>query len=118
MFTIHVDKMKFFAHHGWHDEEGITGTEFEVSVAVTIDPPGKILALQDTVNYITVFDIVKERFSRPAKLLETLATDITEEIYKKDGRILSINITIDKINPPISNFTGTAGIRYSKSFKE
>ncbi len=116
MIEVHLNKMKFFAHHGWHDEEGITGTEFEVSLSVIFEPKEEITALHDTVNYTVLYNIIQQRFLHPSRLLETLAQDITEEIHKNDPRINSINISIDKINPPISNFTGTAGISYSKSF--
>ena len=116
MITVHLSKMKFFAHHGWHDEESITGTEFEVSVSVSFNPEKKITELHDTVDYVSVFNIVKAHFLRPAKLLETLAQQITEDIHKTDNRISLINIIIDKLNPPIITFTGSVGITYSKSF--
>ena len=116
MFTVHLDKMKFFAHHGWHDEEGITGTEFEVSVSVSFNPEQPVATLADTINYIDIFEVVKHRFSQPTKLLETLATDITQEIRRKEERIGSVHITINKLNPPIGNFTGSAGISYSEHF--
>ncbi len=115
MFSIHLDKMKFFAHHGLHDEEGITGTEFEVQVNISFDAE-KVESLHDTVNYVTVYEIVKQKFLHPARLLETLAQDIVAEIRKTDVRIMSINITIHKINPPICNFTGSVGVSFSKSF--
>ena len=116
MVTVHLNKMKFFAHHGWHDEEGITGAEFEVSVSVSFNPGKKITELHDTINYVSVFNIVKKYFLLPEKLLETLAEQITEDIHKTDDRISFINIIIDKLNPPITTFTGTVGITYSKSF--
>ena len=60
------------------------------------------------------------KFGETAKtdsiLRETLAQNITEEIYKIDHRITSINITIDKLNAPICNFTGNVGVNYLKSF--
>ena len=118
MITVRLNKMKFFAHHGWHDEESITGTEFEVSVFVSFNPKKNIEELNDTINYVSVFNIVKKRFCNPAKLLETLAEQITEDIHKTDDRISVINIIIDKVNPPIATFTGTAGITYSKSFPD
>lgn len=116
MITVHLHKMKFFAHHGWHDEEGVAGTEFEVSVSVSLMGNEPISALHETVDYIKVYDIVKEKFLHPTRLLETLAQEITEEIYKIHVAIASINITITKLNPPITNFTGTAGINYTKTF--
>ena len=116
MFTIRLNKMKFFAYHGVHVEEAIVGTEFEVSVSISFDSSGKIFELNDTINYVAVFEIVKKLFAIPEKLLETLAQNITEEIYKINNQIISINVTIDKLNPPICNFTGTVGVNYFKSY--
>ena len=86
MITVHLNKMKFIGF-----SNGI-------------------------INYVSVFNIVKKYFLLPEKLLETLADQITEDIHKTDDRISFINIIIDKLNPPITTFTGTAGITYSKSF--
>ena len=115
MFTVHLKNMRFFAHHGLHDEEGITGTQFEVSIDVTI-PTDMVTSIHETINYVSVFEIIKKRFLSPARLLETLAQDITKDVCKLNEHIITINITISKLNPPIDNFTGIAGITYSKSF--
>ncbi len=116
MFTIQLKKLKFFAHHGVHDEEAIIGTNFEVSVSVSFRAPDKVAQLDDTINYVSVFGIIKNRFAIPECLLETLAQDIVDDIYAMDNRITIINISIDKINPPISNFIGSVGVTYTKSF--
>ena len=116
MFTIHLKNLVFFAYHGVHEEETVLGTDFEVSVSVTFNAPEKITGLHETINYATVYEIVKKHFSQPEKLLETLAQNITQDIHKVDDRITSINITIDKKNAPISNFTGVVGVTYSKSY--
>ena len=116
MFTIHLNKLKIFAYHGVHAEEAIIGTDFEVSVTVSFNAPKKIEQLNDTINYVTIYEIIKLHFAQPEKLLETLAQNITQEIHKIDSRITSINITIDKLNAPISNFIGTVGVTYSKSY--
>jgi 7,8-dihydroneopterin aldolase/epimerase/oxygenase len=116
MFTVHLDKLILFAHHGVHDEEGIIGTDFEVSVSVHFNAPEKVMALDDTINYVKVFNVVKNRFAIPERLLETLAQHIVDDIYAIDNRITTINISIHKINPPISNFIGSVGVTYSKSF--
>jgi dihydroneopterin aldolase len=115
MFKVHLNKMKFFAHHGLHDEEGITGTEFEVSAEISFKAD-EVHSIHDTINYVTVFEIVKKAFKQPERLLENLAQDITEQIHNIDARITTINITIDKLNPPIYNFTGSVGISYFKSY--
>ena len=116
MFTIRLNKMKIFAHHGVHAEETVVGAEFEVSAQITFTENKKIEALADTLNYVNVYTIIKDHFSKPVPLLETLAQNISEEIYKVDERITSINITIDKLNAPMCNFTGSVGVTYSKSY--
>ncbi len=116
MFTIRLHKLIFFAYHGVHTEETIVGTKFEVSAQITFAETKKVEILTDTLNYVNVYAIIKNHFSEPVPLLETLAQNISEEIYKVDDRITSINITIDKLNAPIINFIGTVGINYSKSF--
>ncbi len=116
MFTIHLNKMKFFAYHGMHEEEGVIGTNFEVSVSISFNAPERIAQINDTINYVTVYEIINHHFLKAEKLLETLAQNITQEIHKIDNRITSINITIDKINAPITNFIGTVGVNYSKSY--
>ena len=116
MFTIHLSNLRFFAHHGMHDEEAIVGNDFEVSVSVTFDVPEKITHLSETVNYSSVYTTIKKIFINPAKLLETLAVDICDEIHSSDNRIRKINITIHKLNPPISNFIGDVGVSFCKSF--
>ena len=116
MFTVHLKKLMFFAHHGVHDEEGIVGTDFEVSVSINFNAPEKMQALHDTINYVSIYTIIKNRFSIPERLLETLAQHVVDDIYAIDNRITTINISIDKINPPISNFIGSVGVTYSKSF--
>jgi len=116
MFTIHLRDMIFYAYHGVHEEEAIIGNNFKVSVAVSFNEIEKVEQLNDTINYVTVYEIIKDHFVQPEKLLETLAQNITQEIHKIDHRINSINITIDKLNAPISNFIGTVGVTYLKSY--
>lgn len=116
MFTIHLNKLKYFAHHGWHDEESITGAWFEVSVSTSFHEEGSITNLKQTINYVGIAAIIKKNFEQPVALLETLAQQIIAEIKAAEPRIIQINITIEKVNPPIPNFTGTVGVTYSKSF--
>ena len=116
MFTVRLNDMIFHAYHGVHEEETIVGADFKVSVAISFNVSKKILSLNDTINYVAVFSIIKNLFEIPEKLLETLAQNITDEIYKINNQITSINVTIIKLNPPICNFTGTVGVNYSKSY--
>jgi dihydroneopterin aldolase len=116
IFSILVDNCRFYAHHGLFEEESTVGAAFEVSVKADFEEIGPISNMNQTVNYVSIFEIVQKHFQTPRHLLETLAQEIAEEIHANDPRIFYIEITLKKLNPPIQNFTGTVGITYKKTF--
>lgn len=117
MLNIHLEQLKFHGHHGIHDEETIVGNNFEVSVTVNFIATQPITSLADTVNYVELHSIIKETFNRPVKLLETLANEICDNLHQYDNRIKKVAIRINKLNPPITNFTGTVGVSLSKEYE-
>lgn len=116
LYAIHLHSMQFFARHGVHEEEALTGNNFEVSLDVYFPGNKKIVHLHDTVNYAAVYEVVNKHFQHPVKLLETLAVTIIDEIAAMDKRISTINITIMKLTAPIPNFTGKAGVSVTKNY--
>ena len=116
MFTIHLHNCRFYSHHGLYEEEAIVGTIFELNLSASFDIGEPISSIKQTINYATVFEIVKKHFEKPRKLLETLAQEIVNDIHSFDSRIKNIEIHINKINPPIANFTGSVGVSYCKSY--
>ncbi len=116
MFTISLHNLLFFAHHGVHEEERILGNNFIVNVSLTFKVEGPITSLDQTINYASVYQLVKERMSVPTALLETLAQELISEIHAFDNHIQSITVSIDKKDPPISNMQGSVGVSLSKDF--
>lgn len=116
MFTIHLHNLKFYSFHGIHEEEQVLGSEYEVNVDIGINGDEKISHLHQTINYVSVYDIIKKQMDHPTPLLETLAQKITKQIKEIDTQIKSIVINIKKINPPVIAFTGNVGVTYSASF--
>lgn len=116
MFTINLHNLQFNSFHGVHDEEKVLGAGFEVNVSLSFDASGKVGSLDETVNYVSVYEIITRRMSVATPLLETLAQELTEEIHDLDNRINSISVSIEKKNPPISNMHGTVSVNYTKEF--
>jgi dihydroneopterin aldolase len=117
MLTVCLEGVRFFAHHGLHDEEGSLGNEFEVDLAVSSEPIIPVIHhIQETVNYAVLFEMVRAQMNRPRRLLETLAMEIVEEVHTKFPQTREINITITKLFPPIHNFEGKVCVKYNKSF--
>lgn len=116
MHTIHLHNLLFFSHHGMHAEETVTGTNFEVSVDIEFIQEEPVRKISQTINYATVYEIIKAHMNKPVALLETLAENISNAIFLHDTRITNINITINKSGAPISNFAGKVGVSYRKKF--
>lgn len=100
---IALEGLEFHAFHGVYPHERETGNWFEVDIAVDTD--FTLAALQDdlseTVNYETLFRIVKDEMERPSKLLETVASNIVEDVLRELPPVVKVEIRISKINPPI-----------------
>ena len=116
MFTIHLHNLKFFAFHGLHDEEKVLGKEYDVNADVSFEENGAVNRLHQTIDYVKIYYIIKQRMNTPTQLLETVAQDLAQLIYKADNRITSIHISIKKIHPPIAAFEGNVGVSYKKDF--
>ena len=101
-----------------YQEEMKVGNEFEVDVIIGCrSPKKKITSIEQTVNYVEVYRILQEEFAQRRFLLETLAMEIADKIEAQFTEIEKISIAIRKLNPPITNFSGSVAVTYSKSFK-
>ena len=116
MFTINLHNLQFFAYHGVHEEERILGNDFEVNVSIVFATVEPIKALEQTVNYAAVYDIVKQRMAVPSPLLETVAQELCGLIYGYDSRIKSITISVRKKHAPIPNIAGNVSVTYKQDF--
>ncbi len=116
MFTINLHNLNFFSFHGMHEEEKILGNEYEVNVEVTFEEKGAITKIDDTINYVKVFELVKQRMNIPTALLETVAQDIVNQVYSADNRVRSVTVSVEKKNPPIANIQGSVSVSYTKEF--
>ncbi len=116
MFTIHLHHLKFFCYHGLHAEEKILGKNYEVNTDITFFENGSITRLHQTIDYAKVYEIIKQRMNKPTALLETVAQDLAQLIYKADNRITAISISIKKLHPPLAQFEGHVGVSYKREF--
>lgn len=116
MVTIQLKNLLFFSHHGIHEEEKILGNTFEINVDISFNATDRIDSLEQTINYASVYAIIKQRMSIPTELLETLAQDIAHQVHAVDSRILSITVAVEKKNPPIPGMEGSVGVTCRKDF--
>lgn len=114
MFTISLHNLIFFSFHGVHEEERILGNRYEVNVELSFYTGEEITGLEQTINYVSVYELIKQRMAMPTKLMETLVQDLAKKIVDFDARIKSITVSVEKKNPPISNMEGSVSVNYKK----
>lgn len=117
MLKISLQQLLFRGYHGLYKEEQSTGNQFEVDLEVYFDETSdRIVDLQDTINYGTLYDLVKARMDVPEPLLETLAMDIAQKIKNRYPFIKEINVSVSKLILPLLNFQGKTSVTYSKRY--
>lgn len=81
-----------------------------------IPKTGSILSLEDTIDYGTLFTIMNSIMQQPVDLLETLVQEIAQAVHQKFSQVKEITVSVEKINPPIDRFTGSAAVSYKAEF--
>ncbi len=95
--------MSFYAYHGCFEEEQKIGTNFRVNLAMQVDTTvaQKSDNLEDTVNYLSVYQEVKQQMAMPSHLLEHVADRIGEAILAKFPTVEQLTLQVTKLNPPL-----------------
>jgi 7,8-dihydroneopterin aldolase/epimerase/oxygenase len=113
---ISLEGLEFHAYHGVYPHERDSGNWFEVDVAIETDftSGAQHDELSGTVNYETVFKLVKEEMEKPSKLLETVAENIVTSILTSLPSVATIDVKLSKLNPPIGGKCRKASIQISR----
>lgn len=113
---VALEGLEFHAFHGVYPHERNSGNWFEVDVAVETDftQGAATDELVGTVNYETLFAIVKAEMEEPSKLLETVAEKIVKEVLEQLPAAQQVELKISKINPPIGGKCRKASISIIK----
>ena len=113
---VALEGLEFHAFHGVYPHERASGNFFEVDIAVETDftRGAEQDDLSGTVNYETLFEIVKEEMDQPSKLLETVAEKIVNHVLEILPSVSSVELKISKLNPPIGGKCKKSSISLSK----
>jgi dihydroneopterin aldolase len=117
LLTISLNNVRFRAYHGMQEEERKKGNDFVVNMQASFQPTAGIIAsLDDTIDYATLFDIINTTMQKPVDLLETLVQNIAHAVYQKFPQLKRVTVSIEKLNPPIDKFSGSAAVMYTKEY--
>jgi dihydroneopterin aldolase len=104
MDVIRLKKMVFYGYHGVSAAEKETGRRYEVDCELEADlaPPSQSDSLKDTVDYVAVYQKIREIVEGKAfSLIESLASSLAEVILS-EFPVYRVTIRVRKVIPPIA----------------
>ena len=114
MLSIHLHHLLFYAKHGLYEEEKMLGNRFEVNITVNYHPPTiPITQLSNTIDYVSVYALVKQKMAVPTELLETLATGLAKDILTEFLLAEEVLVSIKKIQVPVLGMQGQVGVSFA-----
>ncbi|NUO02795.1 MAG: dihydroneopterin aldolase [Saprospiraceae bacterium] len=115
MATIALEGARFYAYHGFYEEEQILGCEYIVDVFVEadVDAAAEEDDLFATVNYETLYLICQVEMRKPSQLIETVGQRIMTRISDMFPNIFGAKLCIRKMNPPLGGRVGSSSITFA-----
>ncbi len=119
MGLIALEGMRFYAHHGYYEEERIIGNDFVADVYIETDWGVAAAAddLYQTINYETVFLICEAEMKKEYQLLEALAAHIVYALKYQFNSIQTVKVRISKLAPPLGKVVERAFVETDESFE-
>lgn len=103
MSFIDIENMEFYAYHGCFAEESKIGTRFRVNLRLEVDTSRAQVSdsIDDTVNYLSVYQAVKSEMMKPSHLLEHVAGRIASRVLGDFSGVMHVWVKVTKLNPPL-----------------
>ena len=103
MGRIAIENMRFYSHHGCFEQERVIGTNFRVDLWLETDTARAERSdrLEDTINYLAVYQVVKQEMAVPSRLLEHVARRIGDGVLAGFAAVDAVVVKVSKLNPPL-----------------
>ncbi len=112
MQELFIEDIQLHAYHGCLDEEGRIGGKYRIDIKAVAD--FNLCAdtddLNKTVDYVVVYDLVKEEMAIRSKLIETVAKRIALKLQAKYGWVSAWEVSLTKFNPPVGGSLGQSRV--------
>ncbi len=101
---IAVEGIRLYAYHGCLDEEAAIGGNYIVDVYLETDftEAAKTDDLTKTIDYYTVYEIVKKEMTVRSKLIEQVAQRMHSSIIKTFSTVKTAKVRVTKLSPPMN----------------
>ncbi|MDY6084815.1 MAG: dihydroneopterin aldolase [Dialister sp.] len=121
MDQIALKGMAFFGYHGDEPEETRLGQRFYIDVLLGVDlsTVAETDQLEDSVNYVEVYTMVKRiAEGDPCRLLERIAGKINDEVLASFPQVQTVETVVHKPGAPIPGVLNDVSVRIAKHRNE
>ena len=103
LIIIELENMEFHACHGCYPLEQVVGNRFLVDVKIEADLSKAAASdnVADTINYLNVFETVREQMDIPSHILEHVARRIADAIHLRFPKAGKVSVKVSKMAPPL-----------------
>lgn len=112
MQELFIEDIRLHAYHGCMDEEGIIGGKYRIDIKVVADfsECAQTDDLNKTVDYVVVYNLVKQEMSVRSKLIETVAKRIALKLQAQYTWVAAWEVSLTKFNPPVGGSLGQSRV--------
>lgn len=112
LYTIHLQDMEFRAYHGCYDLEQMVGNRFNVGLVITahLGEVAEQDAVELAVNYLTVYEVVREQMRVTQRTIERVAQNIIVAVKERFPQIVEVECTVSKLAPPLGGKVGAVSV--------
>ncbi len=116
IYQVKIEKIELRAAHGCYDLEKKIGGNFTVDIVLDIEDSGAVGAddVAQTVNYIEVYDIIREQMSIPSNIIENAAMRMIDAVYACFPQVRRVEVTLSKLAPPIGGKAANVSVTLVK----
>jgi len=120
---IYLNDLIFNGFHGVYPAEKKIGNTFKLDLRIQLTPTTKTIdQLEQTIGYVQVYALIQKIMAVPTPLLETIVTNIADQILAAHPMAESVYVKITKQQLSVPYFEGTTAVdiertrsNYSKS---
>ncbi len=108
---IYLNDLIFNGFHGVYPSEKKIGNTFKVDVRIQLTPATKTIdQLEQTIDYVEVYHLIQKIMSVPTPLLETIVSNIADQILAAHPLAESVYVKITKQQLSVPYFEGTTAV--------
>lgn len=118
MGWVALEGMRFYAYHGYYEEERLIGGYYRVDLYLQTNFSAAASEddLEGTLNYETVYRLTKIEMQKSSQLIEKVAARIVQRMREQFEQVSSVRIRLYKEHPPVEGPVAHSYVEMEESY--